>query len=258
MDFRDLFDIRDFARVAAIEEETQSSFLRSFKMKGFRCYHKFGFSNAVDILETDLTGDGSPYLFWPESAQLLEIGSTSVLDTNGGAGAWAVRVIGLSSSWMPQIEEVNLSGTVFTPLTKQFIRVYRAQVTRPDSPFVFNLGNITVRVLGGGDIAATISAGDNQTLMAVYSTAVNEYGLVNNFRAFGGKGDDTVANLYVRPFGEPFQLAAKLPVFETPSNWPDTTCAPAPPMSDVKVTAIKSVGGTASVSGIFNVMQITI
>jgi hypothetical protein len=85
-----------------------------------------------------------------------------------GTGARTLRIQGLDSSYNFAEETVDMDGTTTVTTTQTFLRVFRMSVETAGSTGN-NEGTITVTYTGGSDVAATISQGNGQTLMALYT-----------------------------------------------------------------------------------------
>ena len=91
----------------------------------------------------------------------FSLASTSASDTGGGVGGEAVQIIGLDTSWNPQIEIVTLMGTTaVNTVATNWIRVNSIQVVQSNNAAndTFNVGYIYIT-----DSADTFTAGVPQT-----------------------------------------------------------------------------------------------
>jgi len=146
---------------------------------GYSCINKFGHNPDVDIASApeDVWAGGGIYGFYPTTAQSMEAVSTSTNDdySPAGTGARTIQVYGLDSNWDLQEETVQMNGTTPVALSNTYIRIYRALVLTAGSVET-NDGNITIRIVTVGTVAAYIMAGDGQTQQAVYTIPNNKTG----------------------------------------------------------------------------------
>ena len=111
----------------------------------------------------------------------VDVVSDDTNDDVAGTGARTLRIQGLDGSYNLVEETVDMDGTTTVTTTQTFLRVFRMSVETAGSSGN-NEGTITVTYTGGSDVAATITEGNGQTLMALYHTCrlywlfiINEY-----------------------------------------------------------------------------------
>jgi len=154
---------------------------------------KFGRNQVVGTSEEDVWDGGGSYAFYPTTGKALQIRSTAAGDTQ------TVEIQGLSSAYAPQTESVTLSGTGFVALSNKYNRVFRMKNTGAAN----NAGSIICSASGSSEVAAQISVGQNQTLMALYTIPAGVTGYMTNFFASVDKNAGGAAsvdiNLRVRP-----------------------------------------------------------
>lgn len=133
---------------------------------------KFGENPDIDTgtVPEDVWDVGGLYPF-PSSALETTIVSTSADDTSTGTGARTVTVFGLSDDFSLLQETITLNGTTPITLSDNYYRVYRVKVVTVGSN-ASNVGDIDVK--HGSTVLARILAGENQTLMAIF-TIPNTY-----------------------------------------------------------------------------------
>ena len=88
-----------------------------------------------------------------------------------------------------------MDGTTTVTTTQQFLRVFRMSVETAGS-FGNNEGTITATYTGGADVAATISPGNGQTLMALYTIPAGYTGYLLSIDVSSGKDQEMDLNLY--------------------------------------------------------------
>jgi hypothetical protein len=112
---------------------------------------------------------------WQSTAVTVDVVSDDANDDVAGTGARTLRIQGLDGSYNLAEETVDMDGTTTVTTTQTFLRVFRMSVETAGSSGN-NEGTITVTYTGGSDVAATITAGNGQTLMAVYTIPAGKTG----------------------------------------------------------------------------------
>jgi len=146
----------------------------------FRTYssvNKFGRSTNVDantptdIWDGSCISSGATELWVPPTvARVHDITSSAAADdgTLPSTGANRVEIQGLDSNWNKITETVILEGTDDVATSNSYLRIFRMKVSMVGSGGE-NAGDITATAQTDGTITAAIVAGNNQTLMAVYT-----------------------------------------------------------------------------------------
>ena len=206
----------------AITSITQKGTTEDFGLqvaRGQIPYHKsnfkFGFNADIDDALETVWSKGGLYVYL-SSATALYISSSSTNDTVAGTGARTVKVSGLDSNYDEVSVTVNMDGQSGVSLGT-FIRVNRIEVITAGSGGA-NAGNLHVGSQASPTVGvptttyAYVSAGDNQTLMALWTVP-------RNYTAYVTQTDVTVAttqnnkyctvSLVARPFGGVFNLKDK-------------------------------------------------
>ena len=135
---------------------------------GYTKVNKFGYNDSIGSGSFEViweTGGQYPY---QSTAVTVDVVSDDTNDDVAGTGARTLRIQGLDGSYNLAEETVDMDGTTTVTTTQTFLRVFRMSVETAGTSGN-NEGNITVTYTGGSDIAATITAGNGQTLMAGYS-----------------------------------------------------------------------------------------
>lgn len=138
------------------------------RIPGYSFIEKFGENDDIDAANEEVVWDGGGDYTYQSSAQSVELVSDSASDTSAGSGAQEVIIEGLDGSYNLQSETVSTTGTTPVNLSNTYLRIFRAYVGDVGANEK-NVGNITIRVQGGGDTMALILADRGQTNMAIYT-----------------------------------------------------------------------------------------
>lgn len=182
-------------------------FISDDEFVGFQHINKFGNNPDIDAnVYEDIWDAGGTYVF-PTEARIHDITSTDTNDTSGGTGARTINIQGLDANYNEIEEDVTLNGTTNVPTTKSFLRIHRMKVTSAGSGGEA-VGNITATAQTDATVSAQITNRRNQTLMAIYTVPAGKTGYITNiFSSVGRKATTALeVELYVRPFGEVFQI----------------------------------------------------
>jgi len=152
------------------------------KVPGVTSISKFGNNPAADSGE-DVWGGGGLYTFFPKTAKVCFLKSTSVDDDSGGSGAISVIVFGLDSNWKETQEMVTLNGVDSVELVNKYIRINTGLVYEVGGAYT-NLGDIDVWSTGTDTVGMFIQAGDGRTQLAIYTIPAGKTGyLLDGFVA---------------------------------------------------------------------------
>ena len=155
---------------------------------GYSRVSKFGYNPTVGSLGYESVWEESNAYPWPSSAGAVTVSSSSTNDTNSsGTGARTVSIEGLDASHNPLSETVNMNGTSNVTTSGLFFRVFRMTVITAGS-LETNDGKITATI--GGTTIATITAGNGQTLMAVYTVPAGKTAYIVNFNFSSSKDQE--------------------------------------------------------------------
>jgi len=158
--------------------------------------YKFGYNPAL-VNSYETIWDGSSLYTYPSSASVLTLTSSSASDASK-----QVVVIGLDQDWIERRETVTLDATdpsaTGVNTTTTFIRVYR--MYNPGATAY--VGNILAKI--SSTTHAQITAGNDQTLMAVYSVPAGKTLYLTRGSISHGSDDKSAfitGKLLVRSFG---------------------------------------------------------
>lgn len=145
--------------------------------------NKFGRNDTITSAGSaeDIWDGGGTYSF-PATADITHIKSSVVGDTS-----ITIEVQGLDTNWaeVTQTKALDASdATTLVALDTALRRVFRAKVNDSTAP----TGNVTVENSGGTTTYAQITAGNNQTLMAIYTIPATTTGYMINYYGTINKG----------------------------------------------------------------------
>jgi len=159
------------------------------KVPGYSMVNKFGYNSSIGsgAFETIWeTGDDYP---WQSTAVTVDVVSDDTNDDVAGTGARTLRIQGLDGSYNFAEETVDMDGTTTVTTTQEFLRVFRMSVETAGTSGN-NIGNISVTYTGGSDVAATITAGNGQTLMTLYTIPAGYTGYLLSMNISSGKDQE--------------------------------------------------------------------
>jgi hypothetical protein len=159
------------------------------KVPGYSMVNKFGYNSSIGsgAFETIWeTGDDYP---WQSTAVTVDVVSDNTNDDVAGTGARTLRIQGLDGSYNFAEETVDMDGTTTVTTTQTFLRVFRMSVETAGTSGN-NIGNISVTYTGGSDVAATITAGNGQTLMTLYTIPAGYTGYLLSMNISSGKDQE--------------------------------------------------------------------
>ena len=136
------------------------------------------------------------------SAETWEILSTDANDSLLAAGAQTVAVVSLSDSFVKQTTVVSMDGTTPVTLANTHLRSRDATVlTAGSDPGNTNIGDLIIRVSGGGTERMRIPAGVGDCKSLIFTVPANKTIFTQNVVIFCEKNRDSVIKPRVTPFG---------------------------------------------------------
>jgi len=159
------------------------------KIPGYSMINKFGYNSSIGSGSFETiweTGNNYP---WQSTAVTVDVVSDDTNDDVAGTGARTLRIQGLDGSYNLAEETVDMDGTTTVTTTQTFLRVFRMSVETAGSSGN-NEGTITVTYTGGSDVAATISPGNGQTLMCLYTIPAGYTGYLLSIDVSSGKDQE--------------------------------------------------------------------
>jgi hypothetical protein len=144
-----------------------------------------------------------------------------------------------ASDWTEVSEQVTLNGTTPVVTTNSFIRINSLSFSGADT----NVGEI--HVYRNGATVGYIGAGEGQGQMAQFSVPAGYTAYILNGNANMGKGNDGFGKFKYRMYGGSFQTAMTFLLFQSTFDYKFEAPLALPEKSDLDVTMLASVSGTA-------------
>lgn len=163
---------------------------------------------------TDLsTTGGTQTLATSGNPEAWEIVSTSDSDKSGGGGTESVIITTLGDDW---VEQSSVTATVngLTPaaITGSFFRLQTAIIATPDGGS--NIGDLIIRVAGGGAERGRIMAGEGNMKSSFYSVPSGKTAFAQFVLATTGKNQDFETRTQIQNDGGPIIVGGTLPVYQ--------------------------------------------
>lgn len=215
--------------------------------------NKFGFNPTVGATEETIWEESAAYAYLAAASQLT-VSSSDVDDDAGDTGARTVELFGLDANYDLINETITLDGQNPVTTVESYLRIYR-MIVRTAGTTGSNEGIIyagTGAVVAGvpANVFATITIGHNQTLMALFTIPRDHTGyMVSMFGSTGITNKTTQLMMYVRPFGEVFQLKRIHHIIESETDHTFQLPEIIPGRADIEIRALASGGGGAVSAG---------
>jgi len=165
------------------------------KVNGHSTEHKFGAVPAMSQNQTGSIWDVNDTIYpWSAFSSASIINVATVNSSDDGK---TITVVGLDANYNEQTENIVVSDSSSVNSIKTFIRVYRAFMH--DTSAV-NVADINIRV--STTVVARITAGQGQTLMAVYTVPTGYTAYIIKKTCTCQANADATVGIYIRPFGE--------------------------------------------------------
>jgi hypothetical protein len=206
---------------------------------------KYGYNPNIINAEETIWDVGGTYAY-PASAVAMTATSASGATDSGVTG----KIFGLDANYLEVSEDFTLDGSGTYTTTQTFLRVFRAYITGSTAP----AGNIDIA--NGGTTYARITAGENQTLMAVYTVPAGKSLYINQGIATHGTGTSggvyMTVRFLVRNQDSVFRTAVKIDVAESEILYPFAQPLKIPEKTDVEVRAICNKNQANAISASFD------
>ena len=210
--------------------------------------NKFGYNTSVGSSFEPITDLGTNNL--PTTAAAVSIVSTSANDTSDGTGAQTVEVQGLDADYNLQTSIVTLNGTnAVTTGSDTYIRVLRMRVLTAGTGET-NAGPLTASI--GGSNVARISAGNGQTLMAVYTVPAGYHCSLLKLHASISKNQEATVQLRTKAESGAWQLKGQFGTFAEAVEYNYEIPLIFDEKTDIEVRA--KAGATSEMGAIFDLI----
>lgn len=166
-----------------------------FRLEGIQA------QGPADITLGDVWG-GPGDLVYPTTAEVWEVASDSINDTDGGTGLRTATVISLDANKLRQFTPVTLDGSTAVVLSGTHIRPHLI-VGEDSGSLGFNDGTITVRVQGGGDIRSVMKPNIGISHDSHFTVPSNETGQFVNLFFLVPKNADMSGGTTIRDGSNP-------------------------------------------------------
>jgi len=142
--------------------------------------NKFGDNPDIDSgAAEDIWSQGGKWVA-PTQARIHNLTGAAADNGTSTTGALTVEVEGLDADFMQIIETVTLDGATGVNTVNSYIRIFRMIVLTAGSGGS-NVGAILATAAVDATVTASIPIGENQTHMAIYTTADNMTGYLTQF-----------------------------------------------------------------------------
>ena len=212
---------------------------------------KFGFNSVVGTDEETIWDEGGIYAY-PASASVMKVSSSNNADTS------TVVLAGVDANYDEVSETVTITGQTAVNTTTEFLRVFRARVTADEPAGDIYIGTGAVSSGVPANKFAKITAGENQTLMAVWTvpagyTAYLYQGTIASGTTASNKF--ATARLKVKPFGEVMQTKAVVTLHNAFVDFDFGAPLKITEKSDIEARALVSSGSDA-ISVTFSIIYV--
>jgi hypothetical protein len=169
-----------------------------------------GHNPDIDPAASESIISGGGTYVWVAAAGVVNLVSTSALDTAAGTGARTVRVSGLSAAGVPQTEVVILNGVVPVPTVLLYLRVHGDQPVITAGLLGANQGVITGLI--GALTVLSMPIGNNVSEFGVFTVPAGHTAklLTAVLSALQNTASATIsARLLAAEPGQPFRARAR-------------------------------------------------
>lgn len=140
----------------------------------------------------------------PTGAESFELVSSSAQDDNtpGGTGTRTVRIAYLNTSYVLTTVDYALNGLTPVPVAEQMLFIYYMEALTGGSSEV-TIGNVDLRIAGGGAIHERITAGGNRSMTSRFMVPDNYNAFIGEWMltSIGGATMDCRLRAKVRTLG---------------------------------------------------------
>lgn len=221
---------------------------------------KFGRSTNVTAVETVVWDGGSNYIYL-ESAETLDIVSTSTDDAAGGIGAILMGVWGLDNDHNEIFELVTLTGIVPLTTVNSYLRIFRMMVITSgtnDPVNDANKGTVSATSTDTAVLQARIQINNGQTLMTPYTVPAGKSAFITGMSLSAGQGKQCYFKAKFRngsTSSNAFSIKYALDLYQTAFTTNLATPLKVPEKTDIVITA-QTTSGTIDVAASYGFILI--
>jgi len=211
---------------------------------GFELLSIPGESTEINQAFQNLTPTGGLQTL-PIAPETWEMLSTDTNDSSSGAGARTVAVVSLDENHVEQTTLVSLNGTTPVTLGGTHLRSRDTTVVSAGSdPGNTNIGDLIVRVSGGGTERLKIPAGVGDCKSLIFTIPANKTAFVQNLVIFCQKNRDGTIRPRITPFGGATIESAFISTFQNGQSVPISAPIRLEEKTDITVDAISNNANT--------------
>lgn len=217
---------------------------------------KFGTRTLVAANTKSTVWEGNTALYaYLTTAEQLKVSSSSANDTALGTGARTVTLIGLDANWLEISETITMNGVAAVTTAASFIRIYRAYVETCGTGLT-NAGLITITNNAGTVQQCVITAGDGQSLMAVWTVPAGKVAYMVGGTTSTDSNKGMTASFVVRLNDGgvlyPWLIKYRAYIFSGNERFPFTIPFKIPAKTDIEVQVLTpAAAGTTSAGSTF-------
>lgn len=191
-------------------------------VEGFELISIPGESVEVGDAFQNLTPTGGLQEF-PTSAETWEILSTDANDALAGTGAQTVAIVSLDDNYVERVTTVSLDGITPVILANTHFRTRDATVlTAGSDTSNTNIGDLIIRVSGGGTERMRIPSGVGDCKSLIYTVPLGKTIFAQNFVFFCAKNRDGTIKPRVTAFGGATIESAQISTYQNGQSTPIT------------------------------------
>ena len=221
---------------------------------------KFGSQDAIGNVEIPIWDVAAVYTY-QATAKPMFVSSPNAADQSTGTGARTVKIWGLDANYAEINETVTLASVTAVTTTQSYLRVFRAWVVTAGSgnqnAGIVYVGASTVSAGTPVEKYAAISAGENQTLMALWTVPAGKTGYLRRWAVSSGATAallGVTARLRIREFGALFRTRDKRSAVRSVIQLKYEVPLVIPEKSDIQVTGIRAAGSNVDGSATFELI----
>jgi len=211
---------------------------------GFELVSIPGESTRINQIFENLTPTGGSQIL-PTAAETWEILSTDANDSSLGTGARTVAVFSLDENHVEQTTLVSLNGTTPVTLDNTHLRSRdMVVVTAGSDPGNTNIGDLVVRVSGGGTERLKIPAGVGDCKSLIFTVPVDKTAFVQNLVIFCQKNRDGTIRPRITPPGGATVESGFISTFQDGQSVPISAPIRLEEKTDITVDALSNNANT--------------